>query len=1117
VKNSIKKLLSVLCVLALLAGLTGMLPAVADDAVQAEPKNLYQQILERDGFIEGIWFPWFTHSYAGCSLTTNAVAHKWMDNRWYDFDTVGMDAYGADKIYQEIYNLKALGYNMMAYPGSFFGEGVVYDDNGDVLGIKEDYVANMRRLLDMCRQVGIPVMWNILLHSSSMHTDYGFDAWTMVTQMYCNPTVADHYVEQFVRPMCKVLAEYPDVVALVALTDEIENEMNDTAIGNKTAGDNPAVAYGVSKADMLYLVTAMNEVVKEELPGTARTVAANFDDLGTYSDLGLDVLGRNQYGDEGVCHPMDFYYTTAPMILTEFNVADGSGMTERQYLQAHLNYRRNMKENGYQGGFMWCWQPYNSGGSHDLLAKDAQTLTGFRPYIYDLRHHIIDARNEHRGQETMDTPALFYVNMGSAIEWIPSRQAVSMDLLRSTDGGKTWQTVLDRVVQEDYFDGYKCSYTDPAMSADAQYKIVVRDDKGNVVESAVSNAPKDAQAYVRPVQTVSLETILRPTVPPAGEIPAGAANVALSSFGEMNDRPASESVNLIQNGSFENATGGQWNNSSFLRDGMQVVEDATAPEGSHSLFFNSSDNDEYTWYTFTVDVKPNTDYVFSTWIKGDYISEDNRFAASVGVINPKTQKFMMRSVLATRASRDYQQIYPRAWDTHWHLRSVGFNSGSQTQITVGLLGRSSRMWVDGMALYEVNNGVHYLSEQASASLSYRLVDVNSCADQHSQTENIRMEDAASDYWQSGGGWKNGFMSIEENQYGYRNSLKYTGNENSKGVYYIKWIDVKPNTEYVFSMSLRILGSGEGKMCVLADKINGPVSFFTVPFGTEVYGEDWFSLSFGFNSEAVTRIGFSVLDRGGEALFDNIRLFEKSKGFYAEDEYLEEKNGWVQDDYGWVYYENGEMVTSKWVLDSVGWCYLGADGYCVTDKWVADSVGWCYLDGNGRMVTNKWVKDSVGWCYLGGDGYCVTNKWVADSKGWCYLDGNGRMATNKWIKDSVGWCYVGGDGYCVTNKWVADSKGWCYLDGNGRMATNQWIADSKGWCYVGGDGYCKVNAWQKDSQGWCYLDQNGRMVYSQWVEDGGKRYYINSGGYMVTGTVTIGGKKYTFDKNGALQY
>ena len=83
-KNSIKTLLSVLCVLALLAGLIGVLPVAAQDGeAQPEPKNLYEQILERDGFIEGVWYPWFTHNYLGSGLTANEVAQKWIDNRWY--------------------------------------------------------------------------------------------------------------------------------------------------------------------------------------------------------------------------------------------------------------------------------------------------------------------------------------------------------------------------------------------------------------------------------------------------------------------------------------------------------------------------------------------------------------------------------------------------------------------------------------------------------------------------------------------------------------------------------------------------------------------------------------------------------------------------------------------------------------------------------------------------------------------------------------------------------------------------------------------------------------------------------------------------------------------------
>ncbi len=205
------------------------------------------------------------------------------------------------------------------------------------------------------------------------------------------------------------------------------------------------------------------------------------------------------------------------------------------------------------------------------------------------------------------------------------------------------------------------------------------------------------------------------------------------------------------------------------------------------------------------------------------------------------------------------------------------------------------------------------------------------------------------------------------------------------------------------------------------------------------------------------------------------------------------NGWIKEGTKWAYYRGGAKVRSEWMADSIGWCYLGADGY---------------------MLTNEWVRDSVGWCYVGADGYCVTNEWKRDSIGWCYLDANGRMATNQWIKDSVGWCYVGADGYCVASEWKRDSIGWCYLDANGRMATDQWVRDSVGWCYVGADGYCVTNTWKRDSIGWCYLDKDGRMVVSNWLQDGGKWYYFNVNGYMLANTSYVwGGKTYYFNASG----
>ncbi len=205
------------------------------------------------------------------------------------------------------------------------------------------------------------------------------------------------------------------------------------------------------------------------------------------------------------------------------------------------------------------------------------------------------------------------------------------------------------------------------------------------------------------------------------------------------------------------------------------------------------------------------------------------------------------------------------------------------------------------------------------------------------------------------------------------------------------------------------------------------------------------------------------------------------------------DGWVVENGKWAYYRNGWKVTSTWMADSTGWCYIGANGY---------------------MLTNEWVRDSVGWCYVGANGYCVTNEWKKDSNGWCYLDENGRMAVNRWVKDSVGWCYVGADGYCVTSCWKKDSVGWCYLDANGRMATNQWVRDSVGWCYVGADGYAVTNCWKRDSHGWCYLNSEGSMTKNSWVWDAGAWYYVDGNGYMLSNTSRVlGGKRYYFNASG----
>ena len=269
-------------------------------------------------------------------------------------------------------------------------------------------------------------------------------------------------------------------------------------------------------------------------------------------------------------------------------------------------------------------------------------------------------------------------------------------------------------------------------------------------------------------------------------------------------------------------------------------------------------------------------------------------------------------------------------------------------------------------------------------------------------------------------------------------------------------------------------------------------------------------------------------------------------------------GWINLT-GWQYYTNGVLNTNKWLRDSMGWCYAGADGYLVKDCWQSDSAGWCYIGSNGYMVKNQWLETEKGtffidangyratnawkmrasrWFYFGSNGAMVkndwitsggkdyyllsngamaTNQWVQDSKGWRYLKGDGTVMTNGWMRDSQGWCYLGADGYCATNCWRKDSIGWVYLDENGRMATNRWVRDSIGWCYVDSDGYAVTNQWKQDSTGkWCYLNSEGSMIVNNWVYSGGNWYYMNNKGYMVTGIYKINGVNEVFDSNGVWQ-
>lgn len=654
-----KVLLPILCVLALMLSVFGSLMVSGSETMpwrDGEELTELDKILERDGYLEGIMFPWFTHSSLGHGLAGNDLMVEYVSNSW---GTVGMEQWGVAKIYREIYNLKALGFNIMGYEGSPYGEGVVYDANGDVLGIDEEYVSNIRVFLDMCREIGMPVAWTVTFHSTSLNDYYadGKYAWDIISQAYANPVVADHYAERFVKPLCDVLNEYQDVVVLMVSTVEVENEINDSEIGNHFGGTR--FLYGTNQENMLYFLNAVTEAVKEKMPNVPRTLAANTKDMTIYEGIDFDFLGVNNYTINATVPSIDSMKATLPMLGTEFGLGDSVQVEDEVWTIKAIRFRENFIENGYVGWFHWCWSAQGYGGSYDLLDKDGKSQTDFRAGAYAIKYNADNYRAAHRGEElTLTTPVLFCNTGSGTVEWISSPQASYITLERSMDGGKTWTTLLNKVDPTAYESNFKGQYIDEEIANWTEggtvcYRVTAEDDWGDKAVSEPNNVAE----------------ILGP---------------AINLVGELNNSFEDGLNNWIEWGT----------NAATSEDGTgkyyaAAVKHESATDGEYVLEFQYLEGEWFGIHLDGIEVKPNTNYV----VYYDYMIADP--------VDYMTGYCFIRSLGADGSGSGQGDIYDE------HIASKWLNSGSNSEWTTEEISFKTN---DGDKLgidFRVIKGVHY--------------------------------------------------------------------------------------------------------------------------------------------------------------------------------------------------------------------------------------------------------------------------------------------------------------------------------------------------------------------------------------------------------------------------
>jgi possible surface protein pspC len=255
-----------------------------------------------------------------------------------------------------------------------------------------------------------------------------------------------------------------------------------------------------------------------------------------------------------------------------------------------------------------------------------------------------------------------------------------------------------------------------------------------------------------------------------------------------------------------------------------------------------------------------------------------------------------------------------------------------------------------------------------------------------------------------------------------------------------------------------------------------------------------------------------------------------------------KDGWIQEDNQWRFYENNKPVT-KWKQIQGKWYYFDKngnrlsnttfDGYAFDNDGVMASGGWIkltdkwyYSNFSGKISQEKWEKIGNSWYYFDKNGIMLsntifngylfsnsgamaTNSWVKINEQWYYAQASGKPIQLKWENIGNTWYFFNAEGAMASNQW----KGNYFLKASGTMANKEWIFDKtyNSWFYIKAGGTYAANEWI----GSYYLKSGGYMAKNEWIYDPSYKawYYLKDDGVYVTGNHKINGKTHQFQSNG----
>ncbi len=408
--------------------------------------NYIEEILSKNGFINGIYVPWL---------------HK----DWFGFD-IGRSIYDNyqkcffnEKYIRNVFrNCKIMGFDMLKIWLNESFEGILYDENGSVIGIEPIFCENFKKLLSIVQEYDLKIALCINAHQETYYSDNKFLYDKYMRYIYSEKET-EKYIANWLNPILDICLEY-NCVPMIDIYAEPEAD-----------GCGWEVSRGFSWKTMVRFVNRINRAIKEKNPQFATTVSSGASiytlKQGKYNSVDVDYLGADLYTNDGCFESTKSLMLDRPFMLGEYGLSNYSSATDEQQVQIIDSYLSNCLKYGVKAAFYWCygWKCDSAGEMHLVNSNGDLRKSAAYFHFYQLDREYI--RNNICPS---DKPALVNIYCPEKLSWFGTRNAVKYIIQRkNTD---TFENINEVIVSDnnEYLNVYQ--YNDIVFENKGTYRIV---------------------------------------------------------------------------------------------------------------------------------------------------------------------------------------------------------------------------------------------------------------------------------------------------------------------------------------------------------------------------------------------------------------------------------------------------------------------------------------------------------------------------------------------------------------------------------------------------------------------------------------------------------------------